>query len=773
MSFALVKRFQSLWSTDTQTNQKPGFGTFIGVYVPSILMMFGVIIYLRLGWILGMAGLYPTLIIVTLASLITLITTLSISAAATNIKVGKGGAYYMISRALGIELGSAIGIPLFLKQAISISFCTVGFAESFHGLYPNFDIPTIGIVTLLTLTALAYVSTNFMLKIQIAIFVIMIASLYSLFAGGTDVVSAPAVIPPEASTLPFWTVFAIFFPAMTGLESSVSLSGDLKNPSRSLPIGTIAAVITAYVVYMAIPIFLWNYLTPDQLINDPLAIPHVAKYESLIILGIWGATLSSAIGGLLGAPRTMQALAEDGIFPRFLAKEYGKTNEPRIATAVTVTLSLIGVYYGSINVIAPLLTMICLITYAMLNLATGLEDLMANPSWRPAFPLPWAISLSGTLLCVVAMLMINSGAAILALCSVLIIYFVLKQKKMSSAWEDIRYGILMFFSRSTLYRLASELPSSRSWRPNFLVFTGRPSEVSDHVLSFATAITQTKGFMTIASLLTKDETKTETLEELHANVKALLKEHRIEALVCLNQAKTVISGMKQMIRHYGMGPLTPNTIVCGGTSKEDNRIQYLEMLQLAHEQGRNVVIINEEQNQHASFEILSRKIKGEIHVWWDDASPRNTELMLVLAYMLKKNPRWRKTKICLMGVVANETMRVQRQEEFNELIDRNRLKINTKVLVAPEASNYLELIKHFSSQAVMLFIGMRAPHAEESLETYAQYFQTLPHKSQDFPPVALIMSAKQMNLQEVVQVYAIETEEEVKTTVEIEQMLPA
>jgi solute carrier family 12 (potassium/chloride transporter), member 4/6 len=739
-------------STEILIDQKPKFGTFIGVYVPSILMLFGVIIFLRLGWIVGSAGLYPSILIITLATMITLITTLSMSAASTNIQVGKGGAYYMISRALGIEMGSAIGLPLYLKQSISISFCIVGFAESFHDLLPQFSLQSIGIVTLAILTLLTYVSTQFALKIQIFIFGMIIISLYSLFSGGGSNLenASPST---QVSSISFWAIFAIFFPAMTGLESSVSLSGDLKNPSSSIPLGTITAVLTSYVIYLSISFFIWHSASQQELINDPMMIQHIAKWESLIILGIWGATLSSAIGGLLGAPRTLQALAEDKILPSFLAKEFGSFKEPRIATALTVFLALIGVCFGSVDVIAPLLTMICLICYATLNLATGLEALMANPSWRPTFPLHWTISFMGAALCIMAMLMINSGAAILAVLAVVGIYCVLKQKRLSANWEDIHYGILMYFSRLVLYSLARREPSSRCWRPNFLVFTGRPSEVSNEILSFATAITETKGFLTIASILPKDQISQEQLKEMHQNIKALLKKHHIEALVSLNQAKNSTSGMKQVILHYGLGPLTPNTIVCGGTSKEENLANYLEVIKLAHDQGRNVVIINDEQKKHST--LFGNKIKGDIHVWWDKCSPRNTELMLVLAYMLRKNPVSKKTGIYLMGLVANELERPQKQEEFNELINRNRLKIKTHVLVSPDSMQTdLTLVKSFSSQAAMIFLSMRPSEANESLEDYESYFQTLPHKSQEFPPVALVMSAQQTNLQEVMQIQA-------------------
>jgi amino acid transporter len=754
MNWTLTKPWQSELD-QVQVDQKPKFGTFMGAYVPSILMLFGVVIFLRLGWIVGSAGLYSTLFIITLASSIILITVLSLSAAATNIQVGKGGTYYMVSRALGIEMGSAIGLSLFLKQSISVAFCVVGFSESFHDLFPQFSFKTIGIATLGILTILTYISTNFVLKIQIFIFGTIITALYSLFSGG-EIATETVPLTQPFSTPSFWMTFALFFPAMTGLESSLSLSGDLKNPSRSLPLGVISAVLTAYFVYMMIAYFLWQHVPQELLIQDHLIIQHVAKFESLIILGIWGATLSSAIGGLLGAPRTLQALSEDHILPSILGKEFGPYREPRIATAATICISFLCVWFGSVNVIAPVLTMICLISYATLNLATGLEALIANPSWRPTFSLHWSISFLGTSLALIAMLMINAGAALIAICVIVIIYLLVKQKKLNASWEDIRYGILMFFSRFALYRLAWQEPSSRSWRPNFLVFTGRPYEVSNDLLNFATAITQTKGFLTVSSILPKDHHSKEKMKELHENVKSMLKERRIEALICLNEAKSVPSGMKSVILHYGLGPLTPNTIVCGGVSREENLAHYLEVIKLAHEQGRNVVIINDEPQKYCPTRLSLNKIQGDIHVWWDDSSPRNTELMLVLAYMLRRKSLWGQPNIYLMGIASNEQMREKKLEEFNELIKRNRFKIKTRVLVSPEdATNNLTLVKSFSSQAAMIFLSLRAPHPNETLEEYASYFKTLPHKSAAFPPVALVTCADQINLQEVVQIQTI------------------
>ena len=219
--------------------KKHGYGTFFGVFVPTILMVFGVIIFLRLGWIVGQAGILTAFIIISFSSLIALLTTLSMSSISTNLEVGRGGVYYIISRSLGIEVGAAIGLPLYFKQCLSIAFCVIGFSESLHDLIPALSITSIGIGTLAVLTLLAYFSLSGALYVQLFIFITLIASFISLFMGGQEMLPADfspiASAPHNFQSLGFWALFAIFFPAMTGIESSVSLSGDLKDPGKSLP----------------------------------------------------------------------------------------------------------------------------------------------------------------------------------------------------------------------------------------------------------------------------------------------------------------------------------------------------------------------------------------------------------------------------------------------------------------------------------------------------------------------------------------------------------
>lgn len=727
------------------TGETQKFGTFFGVFVPSILMLFGVIIFLRLGWVVGLVGTSEALLIITLSALIALITTLSMSAIATNIEVGKGGMYYMLSRSLGIEVGGALGIPLFFRQALTIAFCCIGFAESLHDLVPSWSITNIAVVTLCLLTILASASVKGALKVQIGIFIAVLASLVSFFTGG-EVVPMPleTFTPAPLSTLGFWSVFAIFFPAMTGMESSVSLSGDLREPSRSLPIGTISATLVAYLIYVSMTLFLVYKVPMDRLAQDPLIMQDLASIPALIIVGIWGATLSSALGGLLGAPRTLQAIADDGLAPKFFGKTFGVMSEPRIATLATFAIALFGTYFGSVNILAPLLTMVSLICYGMLNLSAGMETLMANPSWRPRFSAHWMISISGALLCLVAMLMIDAGSAMLCLLLVTFIYLLVKHRQYESSWTDIRDGLLLFFSRFAIYRLALSDGPSKSWRPHFLVFTNPSFRQSTALLKFAQGISQSKGFLTMVSFVSP-EMESAKRKELTNSLISLFKKDNIQALVQIKKAKNVNSGMRSMIEHYGLGPLAPNTIVFGGVGKDKESIDFVNVLRVAYHNNHNVVILND-------VEKLEAEEGKDLHFWWDDKRQNNSEFMLVLGYMFQLNPTRKYSKFCTKSIVHNEFERKEMQERLSQISQKKRISIDAEVYVNVDSTNSREeLIKEFSRNADMIFIGLNPPPRDASeVNDYVTYLHGLTKTFEGFP-LALVLSSEVTPLETILE----------------------
>lgn len=531
------------------------FGTLKGVFIPSILTILGVILFLRLGWVVGQAGLTMAIFIICLSSLITFLTGLSISATATNTRVGTGGSYFLISRCFGIEPGAAVGIPLYLAQALGISFYSVGFAESLKLFFPGIPITTVAVITLLVLAGLTLYSSELALKTQTIIFALISLALISFWFGSpVKDFSSPEIFEPVK--FDFWMVFAVFFPAVTGIEAGISMSGDLKNPRTALPLGTLAAVFVGLVVYILSAVMLNKLTSPSELIENPLILTKIAVVPFLIYLGLWGATLSSTMGALLGAPRTLQALAQDRIVPHFLAKGVPKTNDPQRATIFSIIIAILGIYIGDLNTIASVLSMFFLTSYGALNLVAGLEGLIDNPSWRPTFRVSWLISLAGAFLCFGAMFMIDSGSSFIALGSVALVFYITKKRKLKSNYSDIRSGLALYFARQFLYSLNRTKKNVRNWRPNFLVFSGSPKSRL-HLIQLADAIGHRRGFLTVASILTSVNYDQEKLDKFDNANSEFLEKNKITALtktICSPDFKTSVLNMADF---YGLGGVTP------------------------------------------------------------------------------------------------------------------------------------------------------------------------------------------------------------------------
>lgn len=724
--------------SETATSSHQRYGTFFGVYLPSVLSVFGVIMYLRIGVVLGHVGLFSTLSIICLSSLITFLTGLSIAAIATNMRVDKGGAYYIVSRSLGIDFGSAIGIPLYIAQAIGLAFYMLGFSEMVTTFFPFLNPKIISLSTLAAIGILGYFSTNWVLKTQLFILVVLAASLVSLFLGH----SYP---DPEAwnqtslfsGKIGYWAAFAIFFPAVTGIEAGLSMSGVLKNSTRSLPIGTLASVITGLLIYLALAFFLWYNVPPAILTENATVCKEIARWSFLIVAGISGATLSSALAATLSAPRTLQALADDGIVFHFLRKESGKAKEPRIAAFVTLILASCFILIGNIDLIAPVLTMFFLISYGTLNLVAGLETVMGNPSWRPAFGVPASVSLGGACLCLMAMLMISAGATMVALAVVLMIYF-LRGRKLSSNWDDICFGILMFFTKSTLYRLKSSEFAARNWRPHLLVFS--PSAIPPpSLMDFTVHLTQGNSFVTLAHMI--EPTSPYNIPAVQKAFGHSLKKHKLQAFVDVSEEKAPLEGYKRFISTHGIGPITHNTVVLMHLDSNGQEYElFPKVLLNSYQAGKNTVVLK----SHGD----STQGVHTIDIWWDSSERKTSELLLVFAYMYQATLGKKKATITLKSIVSSETARESRLNYFVKLFSQSRLRVNYHVYVAQEAET-LKTISFFSQDSDLTFIGLPSPG--EGVDNasfpsvYAQYVKSM----RNLKKVAFILAAEPVEFQKI------------------------
>ncbi len=715
-----------------------GFGTFGGVYTPSILTILGVIMYLRFGWVVGNVGLIGALIIVTLASSITFLTALSISAIATDRRVRVGGAYYMISRALGIETGGAVGIPLYLAQTLSVALYTIGFAESVVDVFPSLSLRVVGIVTTVGIAVLAITSARLAIRAQYVIMAAIALSLISFFLG-RPVEPTSIELTGAAPRLSegFWVVFAVFFPAVTGIMAGVNMSGDLKDPGRSIPVGTLAAVGTAYVIYMILPVFLGLRADAETLLEDPLIMRRMALWGDAILLGVWGATLSSAMGSILGAPRVLQALARDGVLPRplrFLGKGSGPEDAPRIGTVLTLGIALVAVFLGDLNLIAPILTMFFLTTYMVLNVAAGLEAFLGSPSYRPAFRVHWALSLAGAIGCLAVMFLINALATVVAAVVVIGVYVWLQRREMRTAWGDVRHGVWMALVRAGLFRLAEAALDTKNWRPNILVLSGAPTR-RWHLIELANALTHGRGLMTISSVLPENFGDGARQAALEATIRDHLTRRGVQALVRLISAPDPFEGGQRLVETYGLGPLVPNTIILGDSEQPSSREAYCRMVAAFHSARRNVVIMRDDPERGFGR-------KERIDVWWGGLQA-NGGLMMVLAYLLRTSIGWRDAEVHIKLVVPSAEGAASAWANLASIIASLRIGATPHVLVAGDRPFPL-ILRQSSEDADLIFLGIAEPD-----ENFAAYYSKLHAMVLGLPSTVFVLAGQEVAFSEV------------------------
>ena len=707
-----------------------GFGTFQGVFTPSILTIIGVVMYLRFGWMLGNVGLATSLLIVTMGSLITFLTGLSISALATNMRMKGGGAYFMLSRSLGPEAGAALGIPLALAQAVSVSFYVAGFAEALVGsgfaATAGWDPRLVGLATLSVLAVVATLSANVALKSQYFIMAAIAFSLVSFFLGGTPAGFTPVPADQAPPVLGFWPVFAVFFPAVTGILSGVGMSGDLKNPARSIPAGTLASVLVGYLVYMSVPIALHHFVSDAATLRaDTMILQKCARWSLPILLGVWAATLSSAVGSFLCAPRVLQALARDRLLPGVLGRGFGRSDDPRLSAVLCFALAAVCVWLGDINVIAPVLTLFNLSTYGLLNLCAAFEESLGNPSWRPTFRVRAVFSFLGFAGCLAAMFMISPGWTFVALACEAGIFWLVKRRQLRAQWGDIRTGLYMALVRYAFGKLGRNRHAERNWRPNLLVLSALP-HVDARLLELAKGIAGGRSLVTLASVVPPEVRLAERRRELTDSVRRIGERSGLDTAIKLVDADDVWAGLAELVRTYGFGPIVPNTIMLG-FPEDRNVAKFADFLRLLVAERRNVLVTA------GDAQIAET---GYIDIWWRGKNA-NGSLMLALAFLLQREDRWRKHPLRINMIVHRRT-----PEEAGGLIrdflDHVRVTAETRILDS-EGRPFADVIAAHSSDAAVTFLGLRAPAADESADAYGAYFLAFHDrlKTLSFPVFAL------------------------------------
>jgi len=685
-------------------------GTFIGVFTPSVLTILGVILYLRTGWVVGSVGLMGALVIIVIANLVTLATALSVSAISTNMRVGAGGAYYIISRSLGVEIGAAIGIPLFLAQAFSVTLYAFGLAESLGIVWPAVPQKVVAAATVLVVALLAARGAGLALRLQIPIMVAIGVSLVVLGVGIAN--SNPETIrlstafgePPG-----FWTVFAVFFPAVTGILVGISLSGDLEHPDRSIPRGTIAAVLVGFVVYIGAAIGLALAADPAELVADNLIWFTIAGAAGVLIFpGLWGAIFSSAVGSVLSAPRTLEAMVADRVLPRWLGSPIGRVRGPGVPLLISLLVALGAVLLGGINAVALVLTMFFLTTYGMVNLVAGVENLTADPSYRPTMRVHWVISLAGAGACFWVMFLISPAALVVAVIIEIGVYLLMRRRALVAPWGDLRRGAMMSLVRSTVIQLRRLPNDPRNWRPNILLFSGDVQRRPD-LARFAAWLVQDRGILTVCELgVGSLERYGRFAAERRAQLDADLDELGVVAFAEVDVVDDFVDGAVAVAQANGIAGIESNTVMFGFSDKLERRVSALQIIERLALIGKSAIICRTVPQQ--------RRASGrEIHVWWGGLQ-NNGDMLALFAHLISLNPEWRDARIRIMSITSSDTMAERNARMLDQVIHAARIPAETEVIVRRSGQSIQSVIRERSERADVVLMGLRANQPGEELE---------------------------------------------------------
>lgn len=470
-----------------QTPHKPlrTFGTFEGVFTPTILAILGVIMYLRLGWVVGNAGILGALFIILIAVFITASTGLSLASIATNTRMEAGGPFGIIYRALGREVAGSIGVPLVISQSLVVAMYVFGFREGWNWIFPDHPAFLIDLAAFLVVCMISWVSAGLAFRIQYVILTIIVLSVFSvLFCPKT--LLAPQghyYLWGDFPGTSFWQVFAVFFPATTGIMVGANMSGELTNPRKSVPQGTLYAIAISSVVYLLLAMWCAYTSSPSELLNNFTIMVDKSLWQPIVVLGILGATFSSALSSHVGAPRILQAMGRKKLLP--FGNWFGKSasnGEPRNAMIATSLIALLGLLMRDLNAIAALVTMFFLITYCTLNIIVLLESSIGLLSFRPTLRINRMIPLVGAIGCIFAMFIINPTFSLVATGLVVLLYIWLVLTSVGGEDNDIRSSFFeaiaaWVFVRFTVF----DRENPRTWKPNILVPVEEPEEFeSEH-----------------------------------------------------------------------------------------------------------------------------------------------------------------------------------------------------------------------------------------------------------------------------------------------------
>ncbi|XP_065219429.1 solute carrier family 12 member 4 isoform X3 [Planococcus citri] len=777
-------------------------GTLVGVYLPCIQNIFGVILFIRLTWVVGTAGAVFGFLIVLLCCCVTMLTAISMSAIATNGVVPAGGSYFMIGRSLGPECGGAVGLLFYTGTTLAASMYIIGAIEilitymapglSIFGdftkdpsiMYNNFRV--YGTFMLWILGLIVFVGVKLVNKFGAVALAMVLLSILAVYIGifqnaygseklhmcvfGTRLMQmndtrnctkeflrpffctnhsqsscdpyflnhqtsirkgiqglASGVIKEnlwnnfrsngdilalskdpadwEAKkernnrqiyvdiTTSFTLLIGIFFPSVTGIMAGSNRSGDLANAQRSIPIGTICAILTTSFVYLSAVILFAgtvdNLLLRDkfgQSIGGRLVVANIAwPNEWVILVGSCLSSLGAGLQSLTGAPRLLQAIAKDGIVPCLAPFAVSSSRgEPTRALIATLIICQGGILLGNVDFLAPLLAMFFLMCYAFVNLACGFQTLLKTPNWRPRFKYyHWSLSFVGLSLCISVMFMSNWLYALLAMGMAVIIYKYIEYRGAEKEWGDGMRGLPLSAARYSLLRLEEGPPHTKNWRPQLLLLAKLDDSYKPKypkLFSFAAQLKAGKGLTVCVSVISGDYTKCSgDAVVAKQSIKKVMEDEKVKGFADVLISKDTTEGLSHLIQTTGLGGMKPNTVILAwpeGWNKPGNQNTWKVFLQTIRNISASKMALLIPKGIKA-FPDSNTKVAGHIDIWW---IVHDGGILMLIPFLLKQHRTWKNCKLRIFTVAQMEDNSIQMKKDLKVFLYNLRIEADVEVI---------------------------------------------------------------------------------------------
>ncbi|KAF6352415.1 solute carrier family 12 member 6 [Rhinolophus ferrumequinum] len=794
----------------------PQMGTFMGVYLPCLQNIFGVILFLRLTWVVGTAGVLQSFAIVLICCCCTMLTAISMSAIATNGVVPAGGSYFMISRALGPEFGGAVGLCFYLGTTFAAAMYILGAIEIFlvyivprAAIFRSDDafkesaamlnnMRVYGTAFLVLMVLVVFIGVRYVNKFASLFLACVIVSILAIYAGAIKSSFAPPHFPvcmlgnrtlssrhidicsktkemnnmtvpsklwgffcnssqffnatcdeyfvhnnvtsiqgipglasgvitenlwsnylpkgeilekPSAKssdvlgslnheyvlvdiTTSFTLLVGIFFPSVTGIMAGSNRSGDLKDAQKSIPIGTILAILTTSFVYLS-NVVLFGACIEGVVLRDKFGdavkgnlVVGTLSWPSpwVIVIGSFFSTCGAGLQSLTGAPRLLQAIAKDNIIPFLRVFGHSKANgEPTWALLLTAAIAELGILIASLDLVAPILSMFFLMCYLFVNLACALQTLLRTPNWRPRFRYyHWALSFMGMSICLALMFISSWYYAIVAMVIAGMIYKYIEYQGAEKEWGDGIRGLSLSAARFALLRLEEGPPHTKNWRPQLLVLLKLDEDLHvkhPRLLTFASQLKAGKGLTIVGSVIVGNflENYGEALAA-EQTIKHLMEAEKVKGFCQLVVAAKLKEGISHLIQSCGLGGMKHNTVVMGWPNgwrqSEDARawktfigtVRVTTAAHLALLVAKNISFFPSNVEQFS---------EGHIDVWW---IVHDGGMLMLLPFLLKQHKVWRKCNIRIFTVAQLEDNSIQMKKDLATFLYHLRIEAEVEVV---------------------------------------------------------------------------------------------